>query len=57
MTVYVFRWRKFRPEWHGCRCVLLSRGSMNSARVRFSWGEEAIVSRNALRKAKPGEFE
>lgn len=52
---YVFRWRKFRPEWFGRRCAVLSRGALNSALVQFEDGEKAIVSRNALRKAKAGE--
>lgn len=52
MTTYVYRWRKYRPELYGCRCVLVARGAMNSALVRFADGTLHVVSRNALRKAK-----
>ncbi len=55
MTLYVYRWGKYRPTWKGRLCEVLARGAMNSALVRFrDNGEEAIVSRNALRKAGGG---
>lgn len=53
MTVYVYRWGKYRPDLKGRRCVVLGRGAMNSALVRFlDSGERHVVSRNALRKEK-----
>lgn len=36
----------------GERCELIARGAMNSALVRFGDGGLAVISRNALRKAK-----
>jgi hypothetical protein len=50
--VYVYRWRKYRPDLHGRECVVLARGTMNSTLVRFEGGERAVVSRNALRRKK-----
>lgn len=51
MTVYVYRWGKYRPEWKGRLCHVISRGTMNSALIQFTDnGERAVVSRNALRK-------
>lgn len=48
----LYRWRKYRPEWHAKRCRIIARGKMNSALVEFESGERAVVSRNALRKHK-----
>jgi hypothetical protein len=39
----------------GQRCAVIARGAMNSARIVFEDGYEAIISRNALRKAPPPE--
>lgn len=53
MQVYVYRWKKYRPDLYGRRVVVLARGTMNSALVRFlDTGERYVVSRNALRKEK-----
>jgi hypothetical protein len=50
VTLYVYRWAKYRP-WKGRVCRVLARGALNSALVRFEDnGERAIVSRNALRR-------
>ena len=50
---YVYRWGKFRPELKGKECVVLARGAMNSALVRFTaCGTTHVVSRNALAKVK-----
>jgi len=51
MTIYIFRWGKYLPELKGRRCVVLARGSMNSALIRFECGLCHVVSRNALRKS------
>ena len=49
---YIYRWRVYRPELYGQRSVVIARGKMNSAWVRFDDGTNHIVSRNALRKAR-----
>lgn len=52
--VYIFRWGKYRPELKGRRCTVEARGKMNSCKVK--WLDHPgfdIVSRNAIRKAKP----
>lgn len=55
-TIYVYRWGKYRPELKGAHCIVLARGTFNSALVQFlATGERVIVIRNALRKLKPGE--
>lgn len=52
-TLYVYSWAKYVP-WKGRRCRVLARGRMNSALVRFADnGQQAVVSRNALRRAEP----
>lgn len=49
--IYIYRWGKYRPELKGRRCIVLARGRMNSAMVRWiDAGGWDIVSRNALRK-------
>ncbi|MFN7022238.1 MAG: hypothetical protein ACK4WH_13050 [Phycisphaerales bacterium] len=51
MTVYVYRWGKYRPAWKGRRCRVVARGALNSALVEcVDNGERAVVSRNALRR-------
>lgn len=63
---YVWRWRRVQVldtgEYRrhpfaariGTRCRVLARGRLNSAAIEFkSDGHRAVVSRNALRKAKP----
>ena len=37
----------------GALCRIVSRGGMNSALVEYEDGYQAVVSRNALRRAKP----
>jgi hypothetical protein len=49
MSVYIYRWNRMGRK--GQRCVVLARGAMNSCRVLFEDGFEAITSRNALKKA------
>lgn len=53
MLTHVYRWRKWRPEWFGRVCVVLARGAMNSVLIRFESGEQAVVSRYAVRRIKP----
>ena len=49
--IYVYRWKKHRPEWKGRACVVEARGKMNSVKIRFTdTGERAIVSRYAVRR-------
>jgi len=52
---YVYRWRNNskRATLYGRRCVIVIRGPMNSALVRFENGQLENVSRNALRKVGP----
>lgn len=52
-TYRSYRWGKYRPDWRGRTCRVVSRGTMNSALVEFEDNNErAVVSRNALRKVK-----
>jgi len=48
-TIYIYRWERMGRK--GQRCVVLIRGSLNSCLVQFEDGFEAVISRNALRKA------
>lgn len=64
---YTWRWRTMQDPWRppGVRCPhpfanrvggrlrVLARGNMNSALVEFEDGLRSVVSRNAIRKAKP----
>lgn len=50
---YVYRWNRMGRK--GQRCRVTARGTMNSCRVEFEDGYTAITSRNAVRRAKPGE--
>lgn len=50
MTVYVYRWRKYRPELFGLECRVLARGRLNSVLVEFADGTRHVVSRNSLRR-------
>jgi len=51
--LYEFRWnRPGLPGRKGTLCEVLARGKMNSAWIRFLDGYQAVVSRNALRKAR-----
>lgn len=55
---YVYKWGPRMPgalARKGQRCRMLVRGSMNSALIEFEDGETAVISRNAIRKAKPEE--
>jgi hypothetical protein len=45
-TAYIFRWD--RNGRKGQRCVVLTRGTMNSCLVRFEDGYMMVTSRNAL---------
>jgi hypothetical protein len=52
---YIYRWGVKFPrtlDRKGQRCRVLVRGRMNSCAVEFQDGFRAVVSRNALRKAK-----
>ena len=46
MTTYIFRWD--RQGRKGQRCVVLTRGTMNSCLVKFEDGYMMVTSRNAL---------
>jgi hypothetical protein len=46
MTTYIFRWD--RHGRNGQRCVILTRGTMNSCLVRFEDGYMMVTSRRAL---------
>lgn len=55
--MYIYSWGpRFRVpglsvlDRKGERCRVLVRGGFNSALVEFDDGEQAIISRNALRK-------
>lgn len=50
---YVYRWKNNpkRAALYGRRCKVLAYGKMNGALVEFEDGEQAVVSRNALRRA------
>ena len=53
--VYTYRWGNTpeRARMKGRRCVVLARGAMNSALVRFiDDGQREVISRNALRRVK-----
>lgn len=54
---YILRWqRPGLPGRKGQRCRVLTRSRrMNSCSIEFPDGLRAIVSRNALRKARAGE--
>ena len=55
MSEYVYRWGNTpkRAAMKGRRLVVLARGAMNSALVRFTdTGQREVISRNALRRAK-----
>jgi hypothetical protein len=54
VTIYVYRWNRMGRK--GQRCIVLTRGTMNSCKVRFEDGHEAITSRNALKKAPITKF-
>src|SRR6516164_4263945 len=45
-TTYIFRWDRHGRK--GQRCVVLTRGTMNSRLVRFEDGYMMVISRNAL---------
>ena len=48
---WTHRWVWARPtSCKGLRCVVLVRGKLNSALVRWENGREEIVSRNGMRK-------
>lgn len=49
----IWRWRVNLPERFGHRCRVIARGKLNSAQIEFEDGTRHIVSRNAIRKAKP----
>lgn len=52
---YIYDWRARYPrvlDRRGQRCRVLVRGKMNSAMVEFEDGYRAVISRNALRRAK-----
>jgi hypothetical protein len=57
---YVYRWGPRGPDIGALRCLsrkgdacrVLCRGAMNSVLVEFNDGSRAVVSRNALRKAR-----
>lgn len=53
----IFRWnRPSLPGRKGQRCrVLIRSRKMNSCAIEFRDGLRAVVSRNALRKARAGE--
>lgn len=59
---YIYSWGPRIKNWpkdhplkqldrKGDRCKVIARGSMNSALIEFEDGEQAVVSRNALRRA------
>lgn len=48
---YNYAWNRMGRK--GQRCRVIARGKMNSCRVEFEDGFQAITSRNALRKVKP----
>lgn len=50
--LFIYRWRRYGTHFTGRRCKVLARGKMNNALVEFENGEQACVSRNALRKVK-----
>ena len=57
MYPYFYRWRTMlkgttTARYFGQRCRVIARGAMNSALVEFESGEQAIISRNALRKVQ-----
>ena len=59
-TCYVFRWGKTKwcpvnyplAKYKGQECRVLVRGKRNSCLVVFDDGHKAVVSRNAIRRAK-----
>lgn len=48
---YVYFWNRMGRKGQFCRVI--ARGKMNSCRVEFENGFQAITSRNALRKRAP----
>ena len=54
MTEYIYAWgnNEKRAELKGRKCVVLARLKMNSVLVEFENGQQEVISRNALRKAK-----
>lgn len=54
---YILRWnRPALPGRKGRRCRVLTRSRrMNSCSIEFPDGLRAVISRNALRKARAGE--
>ena len=54
--LYEYRWsnNSKRATLRGRKCFVVCRGTMNSCMVEFvDNGEREVISRNALRKAKP----
>lgn len=51
---YIFRWNRQGRKGQPCEVLIRAR-AMNSCLVRFADGYTMVTSRNALRKAKPGE--
>jgi hypothetical protein len=54
--VYVYVWGKNArsAELKGRECIVLVRGTMNSALVQFlDTGEKVVISRSALRRRPP----
>lgn len=47
---HVYRWRKWRPDWHGRPCRVVARGSLNSVLIEFADGTRAVTSRFAVRR-------
>lgn len=56
-ATHIYYWKKYRPEWKDRPCRVLSRGRKNSVKIEFEDGEQAVVSRFAvrLRNRRPGE--
>jgi hypothetical protein len=54
-TVYVFAWGgiRFGGARKGHRCRVVLRLPFNSALVEWETGGRDVISRNALRRAKP----
>ena len=53
--VYIYRWgnNEKRKTMQGRKCIVLARGSRNSAMIEFCDNRQReIVTTNALRKAK-----
>lgn len=46
---YIYRWKKYLPEYYGKRCRLLVAGSKNSILIEFENGHQMVTSRYSIR--------